>query len=155
MKNLKNNQSGFTLIEILVVIGMIALLAAIVLIAINPARQFAQGRNTQRVSNTQTILNAIGQNIADNKGSFNCSIALPSATSTIGTGATCTGTCVDLRSCLAPTYTSEIPLDPQNGSITSATNYTTGYQVVQPVAGGRITVLAPSAELGQTISITR
>jgi len=54
-------QEGFTLIEILVVIGMIALLAAIVIVAINPARQFAQGRNTQRTSNVNTILNAIGQ----------------------------------------------------------------------------------------------
>ena len=36
------NQSGFTLIEILVVIGLIAFLAAVVIIAINPARQFAR-----------------------------------------------------------------------------------------------------------------
>nr|HPO06648.1 type II secretion system protein [Candidatus Pacearchaeota archaeon] len=64
------NQSGFTLIEILVVIGLIAFLAAVVIIAINPARQFAQGRNSQRVSNVNAILNAIGQRIADNKGLF-------------------------------------------------------------------------------------
>jgi prepilin-type N-terminal cleavage/methylation domain-containing protein len=65
-QNLKN-QKGFTLIEILVVIGMIALLAAIVLIAINPSRQFAQGRNSQRHNDASAILNAVGQYIADNK----------------------------------------------------------------------------------------
>ena len=68
MKNLKKND-GFTLIEILVVIGIIAILAVIVLIAINPARQFQQARDTQRDSNTNAILNGIGQYIADNKGS--------------------------------------------------------------------------------------
>src|SRR3989338_5215704 len=61
---------GFTLIEILIVIGIIAILATIVIIAINPARQFAQARNTQRVSNTNAILNAVGQRIADGKGIF-------------------------------------------------------------------------------------
>src|SRR3972149_586779 len=67
MKNLKKN-GGFTLIEILVVIGIIAILAVIVLIAINPARQFAQARDTQRTSNVNAILNAVGQYLADNKG---------------------------------------------------------------------------------------
>ena len=50
---------GFTLIEILVVIGLIAILAAVVLIAINPGRQFSQAHNSQRTSNVETILNAI------------------------------------------------------------------------------------------------
>ena len=37
---------GFTLIEILVVLGMLALLSTVVLVAINPLRQFAQARET-------------------------------------------------------------------------------------------------------------
>src|ERR1700682_851650 len=69
-KTTKKLTQGFTLIEILVVIGIIAVLAAIVIIAINPARQLAQARDSQRTSNTNSILNAIGQRIADNKGIF-------------------------------------------------------------------------------------
>lgn len=145
-------ESGFTLIEILVVMGLIAVLAAIVLIAINPARQFAQSRNATRSSDTNAILNAISQNIADNKGNFNCATALP-ATSTVikKTGG------VDLRSCLVSNYISELPVDPSNGTAyDSGTGaYDTGYEVVQDATTKRITVKAPSAELGQTVSLTR
>ena len=67
---ISKQNKGFTLIEILVVIGIIAILATIAIIAINPARQFAQARNSQRYSNVESILNAIGQRVADNKGLF-------------------------------------------------------------------------------------
>ena len=41
-------KQGFTLIELLVVIGILTVLLAIVLIAINPGKQFSQANNTQR-----------------------------------------------------------------------------------------------------------
>ncbi len=132
MKN--NQQSGFTLIEILVVIGMIALLATIVIIAINPARQFAQSRNAQRTSNVNTLLNAIGQNIADNKGVITCS-GITTTAKNIGTGSGL----VDLSSCLVPTYIpSAIPFDPTSGSAAD-----TKYTIVVD-ANGRYTICAPN-----------
>ena len=67
---MRKRQAGFTLIEILVVIGIIAILAAIVIIAINPARQFAQARDTQRRNDVTALLNSIGQYMADNDGLF-------------------------------------------------------------------------------------
>ncbi|NBV77609.1 type II secretion system protein [bacterium] len=124
---------GFTLIEILVVIGLIAILAAIVLIAINPGRQFAQARNMQREANVNTILNAIGQNIAENKGVFNCTVSLGASTSTIGTDG------ANLGPCLVPTYiASGIPLDPSGG-----TTVNTGY-TISTSTSGRIMVCAPN-----------
>jgi len=63
-------EKAFTLIEILLVIGLIAILAAIVIIAINPARQFAQARDTQRANNIRAISDAIYQYVIDNKGEF-------------------------------------------------------------------------------------
>lgn len=109
---------GFTLIEILIVMGIIAILATIVVVAINPSRQFAQARNTQRVAHINTILNAVGQNLADNKGVFTCPligtpIGTPSASTTIGTDSLNS----NLESCLVPTYiSSNIPVDPVDGS---------------------------------------
>ena len=64
------NKRGFTLIEILVVIGMLALLSTIVLVAVNPLRQFAEARNAQRQNDVAAILNAISERIADNGGLF-------------------------------------------------------------------------------------
>src|SRR6266571_2107130 len=61
---------GFTLIELLVVIGILAVLLAIVLIAINPARQFAQANDTKRRSDVNAILNAVDQYAADHHGTL-------------------------------------------------------------------------------------
>lgn len=125
---------GFTLIEILVVIGIIAILAAVVVIAINPGRQFAQARNSQRVSNLNTILNGMGQNIADNKGILTGCPAIGAASSTIGTAAAN----VDLSGCLATYVPGGIPLDPSGG-----TDADTKYQVSFDAATGRYLVCAP------------
>jgi type IV pilus assembly protein PilA len=136
-----NSKKGFTLIEILVVIGIIAILAAVVLIAINPARQFAQARDSQRTANLNAILNAIGQKMADSKGVFatgGCP-SVPTATSTILYSGTAGSNEVNL-SCLVPTYLSALPIDP---SVT--TSGSTGYSIY--VDGtGRIHLIATQTE---------
>ena len=48
---MKQKPSGFTLIEILLVVALIALLAGIVIIAVNPNKQLADGRNARRRGN--------------------------------------------------------------------------------------------------------
>ncbi|HEV8666782.1 MAG TPA: prepilin-type N-terminal cleavage/methylation domain-containing protein [Candidatus Paceibacterota bacterium] len=160
-KNFFTYKRGFTLIEILIVIGIIAILAAVVIVAINPSRQFAQAHNSQRLSNINSVLNAVGQNIADNKGVFMCSGVAAYFTNSpmiIKTGAA-----LDLRKCLVPTYLSEMGVDPTVGSNTcvdstpgdcASGSYNTGYAIATTSAN-RYIVSAPGAELGATTTVTR
>ena len=151
MNQTKNSKGGFTLIEILIVIGIVAILATVVLIAINPARQFAQARNSQRTANVTAILNAIGQNIADNKGVFSSSCILDANVRFMKAPASGSGE-VDIRTCIVPTYMAELPYDPSTGSFTSPTNYNTGYTVTMSASTKRVTVCAPEAANETTIN---
>jgi prepilin-type N-terminal cleavage/methylation domain-containing protein len=157
--------SGFTLIEILVVIGLIAILAAVVIIPINPARQFAQGRDTQRNSNLNAILNAVGQRLTDNKGIFAGTFTINGVTYTCGPlPTTATAITIDMAAdtttatgklgCLTPTYITAIPVDPTNPAAPA-----TAYDIVQDATTGRVTVSTtinePSIPRTAAISITR
>ena len=143
MKKIKNNK-GFTLIEILVVIGIIAILAAIVLIAINPARQFRQANNSQRTANVNAILNAIGQYVVDNKGNIS-NLDISTGADEIANGAVGDA---DICDDLVPTYIPALPTDPDSSEdgagIDCSGTYSTEYEV-EIDSDGRITVSAPLA----------
>ena len=155
---MKQAQKGFTLIELLVVIGIIAILAGVVIIAINPARQFSQARDTQRTSNVRAILDAITQRMADNQGLFETGCtgtlqgAIPTSTIVIGSST------YNIANCLVPTYIATLPFDPRGAgsgySYTNAANYNTGYSVVKNSTTLRITVSAVG-EITNPISIER
>ncbi len=154
------NKKAFTLIEILMVIGIIVVLTTAILIGLNPAQQIAKARNSERESHLNAILNAIGQNVADNDGNFNCvSGVLPTSTRIMATS-TATST-YNIGPCLVPTYLAEMPFDARGSSTASTTywvsitDYNTGYDIMRNATTGRVTVGAPYAELGETISITR
>lgn len=127
---------GFTLVELLVVIGILSVLLAIVLIAINPARQFSQANDTQRRSDVNAILNAIHQYAADKKGVLPAEIGETALT--IGSGTGYADICTDL----VTQYIAAMPVDPTEGSWSSCTAYTTGYTVVKSASDNRITVTA-------------
>lgn len=134
------NRKGFTLIELLVVIGIIAILAAIVVIAVNPGKQYGQARDAQRWSDINALLNGIHQYAADNNGSFPA--AIPATATVMGN----TSGQYDVCSYLVPKYLASMPYDPSasGSSYTSCAAYNTGYTI--SLVGGRVTIAAPSKE---------
>jgi type IV pilus assembly protein PilA len=151
------NTKGFTLIEVLVVIGIIAVLATVVLVAVNPSRQFKLARDSQRTSNVNALLNAIHQNMAEHRGVFVCNgtaTDIPLAAAVVQSSSV-PNSPGDIAGCLVPDYLSSLPFDPsQSGAhYISVTDYNTGYEISQD-ATGRITA-SSTGELSPAISVTR
>ncbi len=150
---------GFTLIEILVVVALIAILTAITFIAINPAKNFQDTRNAQRSADVTQILNAVtqftseqGNTVAMLTNAPGVAVPLCSATpltlAPVGTTLTA-GTYVTLEPDLVDEYIVGIPTDPLSTATVSH-----GYTICQ-TAAGRITIAAPLAEGGKVISVSR
>jgi prepilin-type N-terminal cleavage/methylation domain-containing protein len=126
-KTHKGTRKGFTLLEILLVIAAIGILAAIVLVAINPNRQISLVRNATRRSDINTIYKALEQYLIDT-GRYPLIVN--------------TNNCVDITK-LVPDYLPAIPSDPTGGT----------YQVYINQENNRIGVEAPSSELNQSIVV--
>lgn len=137
--------AAFTLIEILMVVALIAILAGITFIAVSPAKNFRDTRNTQRSTDTTQILNAMSQYVSEPGRSTSTLEALVGVTLPpcqddfvttptpleIGTGAGL----FDLN-VLVDEYIVGIPVDPLTGS-----SEFSGYSVCKTV-GSRLRVSA-------------
>lgn len=151
----KQKQQGFTLLEVLLVVAIIAILAGIVIIAINPNRNLGDTRNSQRSADVSTILNAVYQFALDNNGTLPAGIpTAPTVAAEIcATGTASCGTLVNLSGLTTNgRYLVSLPQDPQCPGACAADGI--GYTIVQD-ANGRVTVSAPDAELGRNITVTR
>jgi prepilin-type N-terminal cleavage/methylation domain-containing protein len=143
----KIRYKGFTLLEILLVIAAIGILAAIVLIAINPSKQIASARNATRQSDINTLNKAIEQASIENGGQYNSIITgLSQPTEICGPGGGCGGGYIDLSS-LVPTYIAAIPRDPQ------AISPGSGYKVFVNPSNGKLSISATLAENNRVIAI--
>lgn len=154
------NQNGFTLIELLVVIVIIGILAAIIFVAIDPARRFGDARDARRRSEVVSILNAVLKYQVDNDGDLPTGIdAVTGSFQVLGTNAsgcnsgcgafTTLAACLDLSGDLVDEYLASIPVDPEDG-----TTGNTGYYINR-TANDRITVGVCNPENAGAISISR
>lgn len=61
---MKNKDAGFSLVEIVIVIAIIGILAAVTVVALKPQEIFANGRNSRRTNDVAAINSGIGQWLA-------------------------------------------------------------------------------------------
>lgn len=81
----KSAQKGFTLIELLVVIAIISVLAVVVILTLNPAELIKQSRDSNRISDLNTMKSAISLYLADTASST----GLVGSSTTINLWTTC------------------------------------------------------------------
>lgn len=120
-------KKGFTLLELLIVIGILAILTAAVVVVLNPAQLLAQARDSQRLSDLASVQSAINLFLAT-ATSTDLGTG-PYATANAACGFTSTTTCtvststavngngwvrVDLTRASGGSPLAVLPLDPTN-----------------------------------------
>ena len=143
--------AGFTLIELIIVIAIIAILAGAIFVAIDPARRLHESRNARRSNDISTILEALKTYQADHEGDLLASVSSMTAgnyyqigVDNSGCNRTCAGpttqsACVDLSG-IGSDYLAKVPFDPKEGS-----EENTGYAITKD-SNGTLTLLACDGE---------
>lgn len=147
----KKSSLGFTLIELIIVIAIIAILAAAIFVAVDPARRLNETRNARRNSDITTILDGVVKYSADNEGAHYAAVAgltvsnyYVIGTCAAGANTTCTAkttqaACVNLSG-IGTGYLGTVPMDPKTGTAEN-----TDYYLMRD-ANGAITVGACDTE---------
>jgi prepilin-type N-terminal cleavage/methylation domain-containing protein len=159
MGNVKKlSLEGFTILELLIVMAIIGILATVLVVAVNPGRQLAKARDTQRETDLVAILSVIYQYSSEHSGGLPDTDGNP-ATSNFPTTMTCIGSdplCFDLAAAgddgdtIVPVYIIELPKDPRLVSTGHpATDANTGYEIMVDANGHLI-----ASASGETKSIT-
>lgn len=137
------------MLEVLLVVAALAILAGIVILALNPTKQLAETRNAQRWVDVNTVLNAVYQYSID-AGSIPAGINTTS-TEICATGASGCTALINLSELTTnETYLTSIPDDPSGTCNANGVCYE-----ISKSANNRVTVTASDAELSATISVTR
>jgi len=146
---------GFTLIELILVISIMGILFSVLMVAVNPARQFAKARDARREADIYAILSAVNQYQSEHSGELPDTDGDPD-TNNFPTSLTCIGTdvwCYELAAAgdtgetIVPYYLAEMPFDPKTGDL-GDTQY-----LIQVNAFNRL-VASASGET-KTIMVTR
>lgn len=102
---------GFTIIEILLVVGIIGSLSSVTILSVNPQKQLRDARDRTRDSAIKTIGDAVSQSMIEGRTYSGALVSNASGDETpICSGAATAGTCFNMTN-LVPTYISSLPTD--------------------------------------------
>jgi len=169
MKTKKVNR-GFTLIELLIVIAIIAILAAVIFVALDPLTRFKDSRDSTRMRDAISILDAVKIDQVDNGGSYITAVENMIAdevymVSDASVGSGCNGEnsycisnitnaayCANLSGLVTEGYLGDIPVSP-NGDGSWNENYT-GY-TIEKSSTGIIFIRSCESENNPEIEVAR
>jgi len=141
------SRTGFTVLELQLVVAIMSILSSTVMLAVDPARNLAQAYNSQRWMDVNGIMRAVQQYEIDNGGKMPATVLAASREICRTEAKRCIGM-VDLTVLTAhKKYLTRLPVDP-----VSASENGTGYFIFRD-ADDRVNVTAPFAQLGSDISI--
>jgi type IV pilus assembly protein PilA len=122
-------KSAFTLLELLLVIAVIAILAGIILVALNPAERLQDANTVKTLSNSKDIEKALQAYIVDNAGQYPSDLQ-----NKFSNGQARVDLCVSGQSCggvdlndelVTSGYLGSLPANPTKGNLID-----TGYDVI-------------------------
>jgi prepilin-type N-terminal cleavage/methylation domain-containing protein len=132
--NLRSRINAFTIIELLVVIGIIGVLAITLLALLNPAEAQRRSRDAKRLRDANTLQAIVSQYLEDGNTFGSVCTGSPDGGVTPGTPCTSTAASGDTATCANVvgnwlggvnadlcSYAQAIPVDPVNGAATCVT----------------------------------
>jgi prepilin-type N-terminal cleavage/methylation domain-containing protein len=151
---------GFTLMELLIVVAIIGILSTVMVVAVNPGRQMAKARDSQRKTDLVAILSGVMQYASEHSGDLPDTDGDPD-TSNFPTSPTCIGSavgCFDLANAgetgdeIVPVYMVSMPHDPRFADETDP-QLDTGYMIYAD-ENGRLHASA-TGEVESSIAVSR
>lgn len=127
MKSHQSANKGFTLLELLLVIAIIAILAGLIIFNLNPAQRLRDSNDAKVRSEVSAIAGAIGLYVTDNQGSFG-TVVLPRTLRSITFSAAAS---VNLNALKTGGFIQTMPSHPSTG---------TQYRIVRPAGTNYVTV---------------
>lgn len=179
-KKISFSTYGFTLIELLIAIAIIGIIAVVAFVALDPARRFAEARNSTRWEDVASVLDSIKLYTVDQRGAPPWpTTGTADATNRIAVNGTrfMIGSCSTLVECTvkacaagavtgtygipltlltsgSPAYLAAIPISQALPGAAAWTAPMTGYYLVQNANGGT-QIGACDGEVGANITITK